>query len=125
MTELELMLFMEDNLSDNQAGLLALGFIQEDISDVGFESWLHQPASATAASFYECTSEVGSRLVDDYSTLVKQEQDLDELGIDQTMRLNHADCMRDIKNGMLEVFQSMELYYETQEYARENYTNKE
>ena len=116
---------MEDNLLDSQAGVVALGFIREDISDMGFEGWLYYPASAVAASFYECTQDVGSRLIDDYSTLVKQEQDLDELGIDQCMRLDHVDCMKGMQQGMLEVFQSMELYYETQEYALENYTRTE
>ena len=125
MTESELMELMEHNLSDSQAGLVALGFIQEDILESGFEGWLHQPASVTAASFYECTDEVGGRLVDTYTTLINQEKTLDELGVDQGMRIDHIECMKGLQKGMLEVFQSMELYYETQEYARENYLFRE
>jgi len=102
MTESELMELMEHNLSDSQAGLVALGFIQEDILESGFEGWLHQPASVTAASFYECTDEVGGRLVDTYTTLINQEKTLDELGVDQGMRIDHIECMKGLQKGMLE-----------------------
>ena len=60
-------------------------------------------------------------MVSDYATLVSQEATLDELGIDQTMRLDHVDSMNGLKNGMMDIFQALETYYESQEFARNNY----
>jgi len=107
--------------TDSNSDLTALGFIHEDIRDVGFEGWLEMSPSTVAACFYEVTQECADKMVSDYATLVNQEATLDELGIDQTMRLDHVDSMNGLKNGMLDIFQAMETYYESQEFARDNY----
>lgn len=121
MTEGEIMDYLTTTLTANNSDLTALGFINEDVSDVGFEGWLEMSPSTVAACFYEVTQEVAGKMVEDYGTMVSQEDVLDELGIDQTMRLDPVDCMNGLKNGMLEIFCAMETYYESQEFAREHY----
>jgi hypothetical protein len=125
MTEGEIMDHLTTTLKANNSDLTALGFINEDVSDVGFESWLEMAPSTVAACFYEVTQEVAGKMVEDYGMMVSQEDVLDDLGIDQTMRLDPVDCMNGLKNGMLEIFCAMETYYESQEFAREHYGKHE
>jgi len=125
MTEQEILDELDNSLLETQPGIVAHGFLSEDIKELGFESWLKLPASEVTESFYEASHEVSDRFIDDYLTLVNQEEALDELGIEQSMRMNTIGYIRGLRNGLLEIFHAMSLYLESQEYAQYNYKKDE
>ncbi len=123
MKENDILEHLQCMISNDTSDKTAFGFILQDVSDLGFEGWLDMPPSDVANCFYEVTEDVSSSLVDDYSTLINQEKEIDELGVEQSVRINHVECMRSLKDGILDVFKSMKTYYELQEFAKDNYEN--
>lgn len=125
MTEQEILDELESSLLETQPGVVAHGFLTEDVKEFGFEGWLKLPASEVADSFYEASHEVSDRFIDDYLTLINQEETLDELGIEQSMRMSPIGYIRGLRTGLLEIFHAMSLYLESQEYAQYNYEKNE
>lgn len=121
MNEHDILEHIQHTLCDTTCEKTAFGFILQDVSDLGFEGWLDMPPSLVADCFYEVTEDVSTSLVDDYSTLLSQEKEIESLGIEQSVRINHVECMRSLKDGILDVFKSMKTYYELQEFAKDNY----
>ena len=87
-----------DKLDDGQSSSdgtkwerTAFGFIMTDIDEFGFEDWLELPHDYVVESFLNTTYEVSNSLMSDLRTILKQEKDeLEELGIEQTMRVDLA-----------------------------------
>ena len=88
-TQEEIMDWMMKYLEGTQPELTARGFIMQDMYECGgFDNWIDLNPAVIIDSFYEITSEVSEELMNDLQTAINQEDDLDLLGIDQSMRVN-------------------------------------
>ena len=99
----------------------ALGFCMTDIDEFGFEHWLELPHDYVVESFLETTYEVSNSLMADLRTILKQEQDLEDLGIEQTMRVDLAGLVETLNSGLLNVFRALQFYFELQTQANALY----
>ena len=99
----------------------ALGFCMTDIDEFGFEHWLELPNDYVVESFLETTYEVSNSLMADLRTILKQEQDLEDLGIEQTMRVDLAGLVETLNSGLLNVFRALQFYFELQTQANALY----
>ena len=76
-------------------------------------------------SFYKTTSEVAKTLMDDLPTANNQEDDLDRIGIDQSMRVDLKGLIAALRSGMLDIFKSMQIYFDVKRQAETFYQNNE
>jgi hypothetical protein len=99
----------------------ALGFCMTDIDEFGFTTWLQLPHDYVVESFLDTTYEVSNALMSDLRTILKQEQDLEDLGIEQSMRVDLAGLVEALNSGLLDVFRALQFYFELQTQANSLY----
>ena len=117
MTEQEVIEWMKTYLQGEKPRSTTFGMIRADIMDYGFKGFLDLPPETVIESYMSVTDEITQDAVDDFKALFNQEQDLDSLGIDQSFRLNPAQSMQAIRDGMTDIMKSLMLYVEVQRMA--------
>lgn len=119
MTEAQVISWMQESVEDGpKYEYTALGFIMADIDEFGFDGWLMLDHETIIDSFLETTDAVSSALLSDYRTIISQEQDLEELGIEQSLKLNTSGLIEALNDGLLDVFRSMRHYFHLQTQAK-------
>jgi hypothetical protein len=89
----EIMRLMEAWLEDgSNSHQTALGFIRADIKERGFEGWLNMDAEM-----------------------------LDDIGVEQTMRIDQHDLLIGFRKGMLDIFKSLVIYFDAKQQAEHQY----
>ena len=108
---------METYLQGTMPERTALGMIKADLDEVGFDTFLQLPPETIIESYLVVADEVTQDAVDDFKALFSQENDLYELGIGQSLRLNPSESMQALRNGMTYIMKSLMLYIEVQRMA--------
>jgi len=114
MTQQEVMEWMETYLDGTMPEKSALGMIKQDIKEYGFDTFLEMPPETIIQSYIEISEEVTSDLVNDFRALFDQERQIEDLGLEQSMRIDPGDSMMALRNGMSDIMQSMLLYVDVQ-----------
>lgn len=109
--------WMETYLVGTMPEKSALGMIKQDIKQYGFETFLELPPETIIQSYIEVSEEVTKDLVNDFKALFDQEKQIEELGLDQSMRIDPGGSMMALRNGMSDIMQSMLLYIDVQRMA--------
>jgi hypothetical protein len=117
MTQQEVMDWMETYLDGTMPEKSALGMIKQDIKEYGFDTFLDMPPETIIQSYIEISEEVTSDLVNDFRALFDQERQIEDLGLEQSMRIDPGDSMMALRNGMSDIMQSMLLYVDVQRMA--------
>ena len=117
----EILDWMEEYLDGTNPERTALGFIKADIQEYGFDGWIDLNPEVVIDSFYETTEEMSEMLVGELKTVLNQEQTLDELGIEQTMKIDQKELISSFRNGMLDIFKSMQIYFDVKRQAETDY----
>ena len=110
--------WLEDGSNPEQT---ALGFIKADIQERGFEGWLNMDAEMVTFSFYDTTEEMSNEITNDLSVMLGQENVLDDLGLEQTMRIDQHGLLLAFKKGMLDIFKSLQIYFDAKQQAEHQY----
>lgn len=110
--------WLDDESNPHQT---ALGFIKADIKERGFEGWLDMGAEIVTHSFYDITEEMSEALMDDLSTMLDQEKMLEDLGVEQTMRIDQQGLMVAFRKGMLDIIKSLQIYFDAKQQAEHQY----
>jgi hypothetical protein len=110
--------WLEDGSNPEQT---ALGFIKADIQERGFEGWLNMDAEMVTFSFYDTTEEMSNEIMNDLSIMLSQENVLDDLGLEQTMRIDQHGLLLAFKKGMLDIFKSLQIYFDAKQQAEIQY----
>ena len=110
--------WLEDGSNSEQT---ALGFIKADIQERGFEGWLNMDAEMVTFSFYDTTEEMSNEIMNDLSIMLSQENVLDDLGLEQTMRIDQHGLLLAFKKGMLDIFKSLQIYFDAKQQAEIQY----
>ena len=110
--------WLEDGSHPEQT---ALGFIKADIQERGFEGWLNMDAEMVTFSFYDTTEEMSNEIMNDLSIMLSQENVLDDLGLEQTMRIDQHGLLLAFKKGMLDIFKSLQIYFDAKQQAEIQY----
>ena len=117
MTENEVMDWMEKYLDGTKAETSALGMIKADINEHGFETWLELPPETIVHTYLEVSEEISQELVDRFTTMFAQEQDLENLGNEQNFTLDPTECVTAMRNGMTDIMRSLLYYIDVQRMA--------
>ena len=117
----EILDWMEEYLDGTNPERTALGFIKADIQEYGFDGWIDLNPEGVIDSFYETTEEMSEMLVGELKTVLNQEQTIDELGIEQTMKIDQKELISSFRNGMLDFFKSMQIYLDVKRQAETDY----
>ena len=125
MTEQEVMEWMESYLVGTQAETSALGMIKADINEHGFDTWLEMPPETIIHTYLEVSEEISQELVDSFTTMFAQEQDLEDLGIEQNFTLDPTECVSAMRNGMTDIMRSLLCYVDVQRMANALITENE
>ena len=120
----EILDWMEEHLDGTNPERTALGFIKADIQEYGFDGWIDLDHEVVIESFYETTDEMSEMLVGELKTVLNQEQTLDELGIEQTMKIDQKELISSFRNGMLDIFKSMQIYFDVKRQAETDYRRR-
>lgn len=121
MTKIEVIDWMREYLDGDSAKQSAFGMIMQDIGEFGFEQWLELPAEVIVASYVEVTEEVSKELVRDLGNLLSQEDELAELGVEQSMRIETLESIEGFREGMMSIMRSLLSYLEVREQAQALY----
>lgn len=121
MTEQEVIEWIEDYLDATNPELTAKGMILNDIEQYTFEVWLDMPDIVVVQEYLEATEEVARELVKDYKNMLAQEQELDEMGIMQTLKIDPVQSMDAFRGGVMDVFRSLLIYLQVKEQANALY----
>lgn len=125
MTEQEVMNWMESYLDGTKAETSALGMIKADIAEHGFDTWLEMPPETIIHTYLEVSEEISQELVDSFTTMFAQEQDLEDLGIEQNFTLDPTECVTAMRNGMTDIMRSLLCYVDVQRMANSLITEDE
>lgn len=120
----EIIKWMEEYLDGTNPELTALGFIKADIQEYGFDGWIDLNPEVVIDSFYETTEEMSEMLIGELKTVLNQEQALDELGIEQTMKIDQKELVSSFRDGMLDIFKSMQIYFDVKRQAETDYRGR-
>jgi len=121
MTEQEVIEWIENYLDATNPELTAKGMILNDIKEYSFEAWLDMPDIVAVQEYLEATEEVAKELVKDYKNMLAQEQELDEMGIMQTLKIDPVQSMDAFRGGVMDVFRSLLIYLQVKEQANALY----
>lgn len=124
MTKLEVIEWMRENLDETPSDKSAFGMIMQDIGEFGFEAWLHIPSEAIVGSYIEVTEEVSMEMIKDIGNLISQEKELDELGIEQSMKIETLESISGMRDGMMDIMHSMLTYLQLRRQAQTLYVNE-
>ena len=117
MTETEVIKWMENYLDGTAAEKSAMGMIRADINEHGFQTFLEMPPETIIATYLSVSEEISQELVDSFTTMFTQEQDLEDLGIDQSFKLDPAESVIAMRNGMTDIMRSLLCYVDVQRMA--------
>jgi hypothetical protein len=117
MTETEVIKWMENYLDGTAAEKSAMGMIRADINEHGFQTFLEMPPETIIATYLSVSEEISQELVDSFTTMFTQEQDLADLGIEQSFRLDPAESVVAMRNGMTDIMRSLLCYVDVQRMA--------
>ena len=109
--------WMEGYLVGSKAETSALGMIKADIREFGFDTWLDMPPETIIHTYLEVSEEISQELVDSFTTMFSQEQDLEDLGIEQNFTLDPTECVTAMRNGMTDIMRSLLHYVDVQRMA--------
>jgi hypothetical protein len=121
MSEQEVIEWIEDYLDATNPELTAKGMILNDINQYTFEVWIDMPDIVVVQEYLEATEEVAVELVKDYKNMLAQEQELDEMGIMQTLKIDPVQSMDAFRGGVMDVFRSLLIYLQVKEQANALY----
>lgn len=124
MTKLEVIEWMRENLDETSSDKSAFGMIMQDIGEFGFEAWLEIPSEAIVGSYIEVTEEVSMEMIKDLGNLLSQERELDELGIEQSMKIETLESITGMRDGMMDIMRSMLTYLQVRRQAQTLYINE-
>lgn len=99
-----------------------LGFVMADIREFGFEQWLAHPPDQVTESFLDVTYDLSNSLMSDFRTMLDQERMLDELGVDQSYKMNQPELLESLNKGLIDVMRAVNHYFILQEQAKSMYT---
>lgn len=102
-----------------------LGFAMADINEFGFVQWLQLSPMYVCESFLGTTQDVSENLMADFRTVIQQEQALDELGLEQSMKVDQPGLIEALNKGMLDIMKSMHHYLFLQQEANYMYNEHE
>ena len=108
----------------DKGGDVSLGMIKADIVEHGFDTWLEMPPETVIHTYLEVSEEI-SELVDSFTTMFSQEQDLEDLGIEQNFTLDPTECVTAMRNGMTDIMRSLLHYIDVQRMANSLITEDE
>ena len=92
--------------------------ITMDIDEFGFVGWLELPPSQVVESYMETTKEVSQTLVTDYTTIRQVDVLLEDLDIGaNNYEIDDAEAMQAYHHGMMDIWESLLLYFSTREEA--------
>ena len=117
MTETEVIKWMENYLDGTAAEKAAMGMIRADINEHGFQTFLEMPPETIIATYLSVSEEISQELVDSFTTMFTQEQDLEDLGIEQSFKLDPAESVVAMRNGMTDIMRSLLCYVDVQRMA--------
>lgn len=117
MTETEVIKWMENYLDGAAAEKSAMGMIRADINEHGFQTFLEMPPETIIATYLSVSEEISQELVDSFTTMFTQEQDLEDLGIEQSFKLDPAESVVAMRNGMTDIMRSLLCYVDVQRMA--------
>ena len=117
MTETEVIKWMENYLDGTAAEKSAMGMIRADIKEHGFQTFLEMPPETIIATYLSVSEEISQELVDSFTTMFTQEQDLEDLGIEQSFKLDPAESVVAMRNGMTDIMRSLLCYVDVQRMA--------
>ena len=117
--------WMEKYLDGTKAETSALGMIKADINEHGFDTWLEMPPETIIHTYLEVSEEISQELVDSFTTMFAQEQDLEDLGIEQNFTLDPTECVTAMRNGMTDIMRSLLCYVDVQRMANALITENE
>lgn len=117
MTETEVIKWMENYLDGTAAEKSAMGMIRADINEHGFQTFLEMPPETIIATYLSVSEEISQELVDSFTTMFTQEQDLEDLGIEQSFKLDPAESVVAMRNGMTDIMRSLLCYVDVQRMA--------
>ena len=60
-------------------------------------------------------------MMNDLATILKQEDMLDDLGVEQTMRIDQHELLVGFRKGMLDIFKSLVIYFDAKQQAEHLY----
>lgn len=113
--------WIDSHLNYDDAPILkrtAHGMITTDIEEFGFVGWLELPASQVVESYMETTKEVSKALVTDYTTIRQVDVLLEDLDIGaNNYEIDDAEAMQAYHHGMMDIWESLFLYFSTREEA--------
>ena len=124
MTKLEVIEWMRENLDETPSDKSAFGMIMQDIGEFGFEAWLQIPSEAIVGSYIEVTEEVSMEMIKDIGNLISQEKELDELGIEQSMKIETLESISGMRDGMMDIMHSMLTYLQVRRQAQTLYVTE-
>ena len=113
--------WMEKYLDGTKAEQTALGMIQIDIAEHGFENWLKLPAISIVEWYVTAIEEVADQLIEDYQSIKDVEDIIGQAGIGQSYKLKEPASLVAFKDGTMDVVNSMLIYLTTQEMANAYY----
>ena len=113
--------WMEGYLDGTKAEQTALGMIQIDIAEHGFENWLRLPAIPIVEWYVSSTEEVANQLIEDYRSIQGIEDVIGKSGIGQSYKLKEPESLVAFKDGIMDIVNSMLIYLTTQEMANAYY----
>jgi hypothetical protein len=102
----------------------AVGFIMADIDDRGAEGFLNMTAQEVVHGYIGATVTVSNGLMEQFNVSMSQEEMLDELGIDQSEKIDVKGLVNSLNTGMLDIMKSMLTYLELQELAYKFFYNE-
>lgn len=117
MSEQEVIEWIEGYLDATNPELTAKGMILNDINQYTFEVWIDMPDIVVVQEYLEATEEVAAELVKDYKNMLAQEQELDEMGVMQTLKMDPVQSMDAFRGGVIDVFRSLLIYLQVKEQA--------
>jgi len=102
----------------------AVGFIMADIDERGAEGFVNMTAQEIVHGYIGATVTVSNGLMDQFNVSMSQEEMLDELGIDQSEKIDVKGLVNSLNTGMLDIMKSMLTYLELQELAYKFFYNE-
>jgi len=102
----------------------AVGFIMADIDERGAEGFVNMTAQEVVHGYIGATVTVSNGLMEQFNVSMSQEEMLDELGIDQSEKIDVKGLVNSLNTGMLDIMKSMFTYLEIQELAYKLYYNE-
>lgn len=114
MTEAQAIEWMQEEMTDSQPQVTALGMILQDIKEYGFDAWVDLPPDFIVNAYISITDDISETMMSDFRLMLSQEKELDDLGIGQTMKIDPSEALCAFRKGMLDIMRSLLCYINAQ-----------